>query len=461
MSPCQPTRPGTNTGPQFDVDDLSDDTLALRLSAERFCGEWLYVHAWRTWMRWTGERWEMVHRLEHFALIREFLRDQARVADDKNRAVNLRSAKKAYAIEQMVRANPEVAAGTRQWDGDPWLLGTPGGTVNLRTGELRPARRGEYLTKHTAVAPAEPGADCPIWRGFLDRIFRSEPDIVPFLQRVAGYALTGQTTEHKLLFLFGKGRNGKGTFCDTLTGILADYSTISSAATFLDSGMSSHPTGIASLAGARLVTASELPANRSWNDALLKSLTGGDPITARRMRQDEFTFDPQCTLLIAGNHMPPFHAVDDAMRARLLLVPFREHISAEERDRNLKSKLRSEWPAILRWAIDGAVEWQNIGLDAPRAVQTASENYLDDEDLLGEFMTDCLRESPGSIVATGMLYSVFTRWCDQRGMRPWSQHAMRTALKERGYVFGRKTHARGLKGYSLARDASNACGQVE
>lgn len=437
------------TAALLDSSDLSDDTLANRLSAERLRGDWLYVHAWRAWMLWTGAQWKRGKKLEHLAEIRDFLRAQAKATKGKD-AADLRSARKAYAVEQMVRSNTEVAAAPDQWDANTWLLGTPGGTVELRTGTLRPARRDDHITKLTAVAPAEPGVDAPIWRSFLQRIFRSDLDILPFLQRAAGYALTGQSTEHKLLFAFGTGRNGKGVFFNTLTSILADYATVSSSFTFLESGMNSHPTGIASLAGARLVTASELPPGKPWNESLLKSITGGDPITARRMRQDEFTFKPQFTLMIAGNHMPSFRGVDEATRARVLLIPFKETILADERDPDLAEKLKGEWPAILRWAIDGALDWQNVGLRAPAAVTDASNEYMDDEDVLGEFIGDCLQENPGGFVKTADMYEVFRGWCDKRGMRaPWTQHALRQAMKERGYEFGRKTHGRGVWGCSL------------
>lgn len=437
------------TSSKLDVSDLSDDTLANRLSAERFRGDWLYVHSWRTWMLWTGSRWKSVEKLEHFTITRSFLREVADVVGGKNTA-DLRSARKACAVELMVRSNSEIAASADQWDADPWLLGTPGGTVNLRTGKLEPARRDQHITKHTAVTPAEPGVQAPRWQAFLQRAFRSEPEIVPFLQRVAGYALTGQSTEHKLLFAFGTGRNGKGVFFNTLNSLFAGYATVSASSTFLDSGLHSHPTGIASLAGARLVTASELPPGKPWNESLLKSVTGGDPITARRMRQDEFTFLPQFTLMIAGNHMPSFKGVDAATRARVLLVPFRETIGAEERDPDLPEKLKEEWPAILRWAIDGALDWQERGLCAPPAVTAASEEYLDDEDMLGEFAADCLQNEPQGFIATAALYEVFRDWCEERGMKsPWTQHALRQAMKERGYDFGRTSSARGLKDFAL------------
>lgn len=436
-----------------DADDLSHDNLANRFSAERLRGDALYVAAWNKWMLWTSARWEADDLLRHMTILRAFLRDVAGTSKDKD-AVNLRSDATRAAVERMTRSNEEVAASAGQWDADPWLLGTPGGTVDLRTGQLRTAKQLDYITKLTAVTPAD-DAGCPIWLGFLQRIFRSEPDIVPFLQRVAGYALTGQTTEHKLFFAFGTGRNGKGVFFNTLDGMIGDYSTVAASSTFLDSGADSHPTDLASLAGSRLVTASELPPGKAWNEARVKALTGGDPITARRMRQDFFTFEPQFTLMIAGNHMPSFRGIDEATRARVLLIPFAETIPAGERDPDLSAKLRAEWPAILRWAIQGALNWQDIGLSPPPAVNVASEEYLDDEDELGLFAAECLQRDGESFVLNRHLYQTFRQWSTDRGIRsPWTQRALTQALIERGYDMKRRKQGRGLAGYYLITQQS-------
>ncbi len=431
------------------LDDLSHDSLANRLSIEQFQGRALYVAAWHKWMLWNGSRWEADDLLQHMTMVRKFLRRVAEMAEPKA-ARALRSDMTRATVERMVRSNPEIAARADQWDADPWLLGTPGGTVDLRTGELREARRSDYITRQTAITPAK--AATPQWHAFLRRIFPTTPEVVPFLQRAAGYALTGQTTEHKLLFAFGTGRNGKGVFFNTLSAIIGDYATTAASATFLDSGVEQHPTDLASLAGARLVTASELPPGKGWNESRIKSLTGGDPITARRMRQDFFTFDPQFTLMIAGNHMPSFRGVDEAIRARVLLIHFAEVIPEAERDPNLAEKLCAEWPAILQWAIEGALLWQQQGLAAPETVKAASAEYLEDEDTLGQFVDECLSGAPGGFVPMKALYSAFRSWCSEQGMHsPWTQRALTTAMKERGYVVKHRKTGNGLLGYFLTQ----------
>src|SRR4029077_2383546 len=217
-----------------------------------------------------------------------------------------------------------------------------------------------YLTKITAVAPGD--GECPLWLKFIARVTGGNYDLQMFLQRIAGYSLTGDTSEHALFFLYGTGRNGKGVFLNTLSAILADYAAVAPMETFIATQGERHPTDLAGLRGARLVSAQETEEGRRWAESKIKALTGGDPITARFMRQDFFTFEPQFKLLIAGNHKPGLRTVDEAIPRRFYLIPFTVTIPAEERDPGLLEKLKTEWPGILHWMIEGCLSWQQRGL---------------------------------------------------------------------------------------------------
>ena len=175
------------------------------------------------------------------------------------------------------------------WDKDPWLLNTPGGIVDLQTGKMLPHDPEQYITKITAVAPE---GDCPRWLRFLDEITGGNVELQQFLQRVAGYSLTGSTKEHALFFAYGTGGNGKGVFLNTLSAILADYAAVAPMESFIASNAERHPTDLAGLRGARLVTSQETEEGRRWAESKIKALTGGDPISARFMRQDFFTYHP-------------------------------------------------------------------------------------------------------------------------------------------------------------------------
>jgi putative DNA primase/helicase len=200
------------------------------------------------------------------------------------------------------------------------LLGTPGGTVDLRTGELRTSRLEDCITKMTSVAPLD--EPCPRWIQFLNEATGKDADLIEFLQQWCGYGLTGLTREHALVFVYGAGGNGKSVFLNVVQTIMKDYAITAAMDTFTASKFDKHSTDLAMLQGARLVTASETEEGRAWAEARIKQMTGGDAITARFMRQDNFTFTPQFKLTIIGNHQPVLHNVDDAAKRRFNIVPF-------------------------------------------------------------------------------------------------------------------------------------------
>lgn len=461
------------TEQEEDVDsmpDLSHDGLALGLGKTHWNRNARYVATWGKWLQWSGSHWQVDNRLNHMTMARKYLDQraadflarierQARSEDEtsakrimtraKEEARNLRSAHTVAAVIGLARSNAESAACVADFDTDRMLLGTPGGTVDLRTGALRTARREDMITKQTAVAPAPAGTHPQRWLTFLSEIFGQDQEIIKFMQRAAGYALTGMTNEHKLLFLYGTGRNGKSVFMNTLVNLFGSYARRAPSSTFLSSQTEGHPTDLAGLHGARLVVGSELPKGKSWDEAVIKDLTGGDRISARYMRQDYFDFDPQLTLMIAGNNQPSFSGVDEAIRSRVVLVPFSVTIPADKRDPVLVEKLRAEGPAIMRWTIEGALEWQRRGLAVPASIVAASEEYMDHEDLLGQFLADETRQAPEIFTLSGDLHQRFRQWCAPQELTPWSVHIFVKELRARGIQYCRRAHGRGFLGLRL------------
>ncbi len=335
------------------------------------------------------------------------------------------------AVVNLARADVRHATAPEDWDVDPWALNTPAGIVDLRTGEMRAHDRQALCSKITAVAPAD--ADCPRWRRFLDEVTGGDAELQAFLARVAGYGLTGSTREHALFFLYGTGANGKGTFLNTLTGILGDYAQIAGMDTFTESHTDRHPTELAVLRGARVVAAQETDEGRRWAESRIKALTGGDPITARFMRQDFFTYTPQFKLLIAGNHKPGLRNIDEAIRRRFHLLPFTVRIPPEQRDLQLFETLRQEWPAILGWAVHGCLEWQAAGLKPPAAVIEATAEYFDDEDSFGQWLDEACVRDPMAHETTRDLYAAWSAWAQRCGMSAGTEPKFRSALKARGF----------------------------
>lgn len=216
---------------------------------------------------------------------RELARELAEEQDEKTRKITGKTAF-ANGVEKFARFDQRVAVRIDYWDSDPWLLGTPGGTVDLRTGELRASAQQDGITKSTSVAPLN--QPCPRWLQFLNETTGDDRELIRFLQLWLGYCLTGVIREHDLVFVYGDGGNGKGVFLNVTTAILNDYATAAAMDTFTASHGDKHPTDLAMLRGARMVTASETEAGRAWAEARIKSLTGGDRISARFMRQDFF-----------------------------------------------------------------------------------------------------------------------------------------------------------------------------
>lgn len=436
--------------------DHSHDRLAVDLGLAGFDRDAKYVATEGLWYFWTGTRWRADRSLEHLTKVRCFLRDRAASIAEydsegstgtrSRRIDHLKSHKTVTAVAALARANPSSTALTEAFDRDLMLLGTPGGTVDLRDGSLRPAFRYDLISRLTSFCPATSGTRPTRWQSFLHDVMDGDAETIAFLQRCAGYALTGATNEHKLLFLHGSGRNGKSVFLNTLLDIWGDYGRRVAASTFLSSHTERHPTDLASLRGARLAIASELPRGKCWDEAVIKDLTGGDRMTARFMRQDFFEFDPQLTLMIAGNVQPSFRGVDIAIRSRVVLIPFTVTIPPDRQDLGLQTELTKEAPAILRWCIDGAIAWQRQGLDVPERLRKASQDYFDEEDIVGQFLLEKTTDDPGGYVSSADLILQFNHWLELQGLSHWTKTTLTKELRSRGYQDHRTSTGRGLRG---------------
>lgn len=313
-------------------------------------------------------------------------------------------------------------------DTDPWLLGTPAGVIDLKTGKLRKGTVADLVTKSTRVAPADKADEstCPHWLAFLHSATERDEETMQFLQRHAGYLLTGDASEHCFLMATGPGGTGKSTYLETLAYVLGDYATTMSAEVLMDEG-NSHPTHVASLAGARLATASEFPEGKPLNEARLKRLTGNDSIRARFVNQDEFEFPMQAKIVAATNHRPRLRETGSAMARRLCVVEFTHKPAVP--DHTLRQKLEGEAAGILRWMLEGLQALLNNrekhnghGLLAPDKVVGATAAYLADEDSMSEWWDECFMFMPEAhkreqgFVATVDLLASWNDWADKNGV---------------------------------------------
>jgi putative DNA primase/helicase len=428
----------------------SEDALALTY-ADRHAGDSRYVATWSRWLLYDGARWNFDSTLHAFdrsrAICREF-------AHECGKPAAVASAKTVAAVVQLARADRRLAATTEQWDVNNLQFLTagdgivPAAVYDLATGLARAPDPLDYMTKETGCAAAPPGTTHPQWSAFLDRITASNAELQGFLQRYIGYCCTGLTTEHAFVFAYGTGSNGKSTFISTIARVFGDYVTVADMGTFIASNSERHPTDLAKLRGARLVVAQETQRGRRWDETKIKALTGGDRLTARFMRQDYFDFVPTFKLFITGNHKPRLGSVDEAMRRRLLLVPFTVRISADERDPDLAEKLWGERAAILRWCLDGCLQWQRDGLAPPACVRDATDEYFRSQDTIGEWLEDCAEDADDrAFTRVADLFASWKAWCEERNITPGSTMALSGMLEDRGYT-KRREAGTGKRGFA-------------
>ena len=420
---------------------FADDDLARRFIDRH--PELRYEAAMGKWYGWDKTVWQPDEILAVFAIARAMLREEAAEAKGKMTA-DLKSARTVAAVERLARSDPRAAATTDQWDADDLLLNTPAGMIDLATGACQPHDPARYCTKLTA-ASAE--GDCPRWRQFLHEVTGGDEDLSNFLRRMAGYAATGLIREHALFFLYGTGGNGKGVFLNTLVKLLKDYATVAPMEVFTESATDRHPTELAMLRLVRLVVSQETEEGRRWAESRIKAITGGDPISARFMRQDFFTFEPKFKLMVAGNHKPRLRNVDEAMRRRLHMVPFVVTIPAHKRDKDLAAKLQAEAGGIMAWIVAGAREYLEMGLAPPSSVTEATSDYFGAEDLFGQWLEDSTKRGPKLWGPSGMLFAAWKRYAEAANHRPGDQRAFANRMEGAGFEPG-KSSAKGGRYWS-------------
>jgi putative DNA primase/helicase len=440
------SRPNRRAQPNA-VDLVTEDLVAMQF-ANAHSGGFRYCHDAGSWHEWNGSYW-IKDRLGRVSdIVRGLAREMSRGEEPK---VRYAAGKASFVsgVERHARTDGRLAVTSEFWDSDSMLLGTPKGTVDLISGRLHPSAQDEGITKLTAVAPADT-ADSPIWLSFLNDATGGDKEMIRFLQQWCGYCLTGDVSEHAFVFLYGGGGNGKTVFLNTVSRIIGGYHATAPMETFTASNGDRHPTDVAGLRGARLVAASETEEGRAWAEAKIKSMTGGDPITARFMRQDFFTYRPQFKLTVVGNHKPRLKNVDEAMRRRVNIVPFiRKPANPDPR---LEQRLQVEWPWILRWMIDGCLDWQKNRLLRPRSVALETDHYFEDQDLFQHWLDercDAEPDNPYKKTTSTDLFRSWSEYAKGAGIEPGVQVSFGEKLRNAGFGSYRSNSERGWTGIGL------------
>lgn len=413
-----------------------------------------YCHPWGKWLVWDGRRWNDDQTAEVDRRAKETARliytEAANIEDSRERQSLANWAKQSEtksridATIALARSEPGIPVVPDNLDRDPWSFNCTNGTVDLQAGKLRPHRQEDYITKLASVE-YDPDAKCPVWMAYLDKTFAGNQNLIEFMQRAAGYSLTGITSERCMFVLHGGGKNGKSTFLETLSDIIGmeGYALRTPTETLMiKKGQNSHgiPNDIARLKGARFVWASESEEGQRLSEASIKDMTGGrDTLAARFMRGEWFNFRPEFKIWLGTNHRPDIRGTDNAIWDRIRLIPFDVRLSEQEQDKKLPDKLAAEASGILAWMVRGCLEWQRIGLGEPAEVKEATDAYREEQDLIGGWVEDCCLIDQHAKAASSSLYKSYSRWCEENGIASISQKRLTQKLLDRGLRKERET----------------------
>ena len=384
-----------------------------------------FDHARNRWLIWEEHRWAPDSDGEVRRLAKKAARVRYRTALDiedldlrgktASSAVRSESRQRLDACLALARSEHPIADSGMTWDPDPYLLGVANGVVDLRTGMIRSGHPDDRLTMQVPVQ-YDVKAECPRWQQFLHQVFQRDGELIGFVQRALGYSLTGSVREQVLFLCYGTGSNGKSVFLDMLRNVLGDYA-MNIPFTVLELQQRPSLTNdLASMAGRRLVTSSETNESTRLNEARIKALTGGDPITARFLYSESFTYEPVAKFWLAVNHLPRVRDDSYGFWRRVRVLPFNEQFTGDDADKGLPFKLLEELPGILNWGVQGALNWRLVGLAPPSAVMTATQAYRKDNDELDGFVADCCVVADGVRAEPGHLFSEYQRWSKEQGI---------------------------------------------
>ncbi len=433
-----PERPSTRSEEHPDDDlPLTELGNAQRLIREH--GDKLRFDVERgLWLAWDNRRFapDLTGASDRLAkgIARSFLLQAASCADETRRKALIQHghrSEKAGAVHAALRlaaTEPGVGVTSDELDVDPFALNCLNGTIDLRTGELRPHRQADLIRK---LAPVEyhPDAPAPLWDSFLARIMDGNSEMISYLSRIAGLCLTADISVQELFIFWGSGANGKSVFLDTSLGLLGEYAGLAPDSLLTARSYGEHPTEIADLRGRRLVVASETEESARLRLSMIKRMTGDRTLKGRFMRQDFFEFPRTHKTILVTNNRPVVSEQTQAVWRRIRLVPFTVTIPESERDPALLDKLRAEWPGILAWAVRGCLDWQRSGMQPPHDVLAATEAFRGEQDLFGDFIAECLIRGAGWRISRHLVYHTYSTWAERTGEKPITRVALFERLR--------------------------------
>ncbi|MDO0983695.1 phage/plasmid primase, P4 family [Staphylococcus hominis] len=317
-----------------------------------------------------------------------------------------------------------------EFDKDDMLLNVANGYVDLTSRELYKHDINKMFSQIANTDYSEKMQPA-VWLDFLNDIFAGNKAVIRYIQKALGYSLTGSTREQVMFILFGKGRNGKSIFVETIAEILGDYSNNMQAKSLMVKKNDNVNTDIARLSKARFVTSSEPNEGFRFDEGLIKQITGGDKVTARFLYAEEFEYTPKFKIWVSTNHKPIIRGTDDGIWRRLVLIPFDVQIPEEKVDKDLKYKLLREAPAILNWMAEGAYMWMREGLELPEKLKDAGQTYRTEMDVVEQFIQEKCKRAEDVRETGKALYEEYKKWADENNEYKMDKNKFGKKLKEK------------------------------
>lgn len=403
-----------------------------------------FEHKTGNWYIWQGNTWKVdedgaVERLV-IKTSRERLKKSANIDNEELRKQEAKWAlysESRYRIEAAInlasKLNP-ITTTANKFNTNPWLLGCENGVIDLQTGKLIPGQPEDMISLSTKIW-YDPQAKASRWQKFLLEIFLEDEQLIDYIGRCAGYSLTGLTIEQIIFLLYGIGANGKSVFLNVIRALMGEYAANTSFQTFLASKYdgSKIPNDVAALVYKRLVTSSEIKESARLNEERIKSMTGGDPINARFLHQNWFTYVPTYKVWLSVNHKPKVSDTTYSFWRRIHLIPFEVIFDKDKADQKLTEKLMKELPGILKWAIEGCLRWQEKGLEPPEKVVHATQQYQSEMNVVRQFLDENTISKEGGAIAFSLLYEIYCKWWEKLNEKFMSSNMFGRKMTELGF----------------------------
>jgi putative DNA primase/helicase len=427
---------------------LKGDMIASRFFRDLHLNSWVYVPAHDRWLRWCDDRsrWLWCDLGEQTEAAKEVVLElyrlactQAAQSPEKGQRLiaevsGLQREPRIRAVLTLAKSEPGMSISSDALDAHPELLGVRNGVVDLRTGALQPNEPSRYITKYIDI-DYHCDAQCPVFQTFMEAVFPDDKATIDAVQRLTGLTLTGRTDEEVIVFCVGRGANGKSIFGNAVSSVMGAYAVTAPPSLLAARRSDDHGarSDLAMLNGARLVSINELPGGMMLDETVTKQLAGREPISARFLHREFFTFLPRFTPWVRTNHRPIIKGTDNGIWRRLIIVPFRRTFKREEQDNGLEAKIMREAEGVLAWMVAGAQRYLKSGLKPSRLMTAELKRYRSDSDLLGEFLSDKTEPAAAAAVKQSMLFTEYDLWCGVNGLKATSKRVFSEQLTERGY----------------------------